>query len=98
MWEHRNEIVHNKVEERLNQIESEALTKKIENAYTIDLDSIRFCDGTLFQEGGIQQMLQKSVRDKKAWLATIQASQSYVEKSNANMYDNMRRHMRSWVT
>jgi len=48
MWEHRNEIVHNKVEERLNQIESEALTKKIENAYTIDLDSIRFCDRTLF--------------------------------------------------
>jgi len=98
MWENRNEIVHTKVEERLNQIESEALTKQIEKAYMINLESmIRFCDRTFFQEG-IQHTLQRSVRDKKAWLATIKASQSYVEKSNDNMYDHMRRNMRTWLS
>jgi len=97
MWEHRNSIVHAKVEANLNRIESDALNKKIQDTYDKNTEGGQ-PDTRIFFREGIQRTLQKSVRDKKAWLASIKAIEDYRERSNNNMYDNMRRNMQNWLT
>jgi len=97
MWDHRNMIVHTRTEERLNKMESDALRTQIQKAYDQGDTDLRNAEKKLMKEG-LQKTLAKPVREKKAWLASINASKRYKEKSQDNIYSNMRRNFLRWMS
>jgi len=97
MWDHRNQIVHTKIEDQLNKIQSETLKRQIQEVYLNEASELKENDKILLEEG-LQKTLEKTVREKRAWLASVDSSKQYKLHSQTNMYTNMRRSMQQWLT
>ena len=97
MWDHRNKIVHTKTEERLNAMESDALQTQIRTTYEQGDANLRDKDKQLMREG-LHKTLSKPVREKKAWIASVNASKTFQLNSHDNMYSNMRRTFLRWLS
>jgi len=66
--------------------------KEIQETCSKGKSGVRASDIILTEEG-IKVTLSKSVRDKRALLASIKASEEYKLHAQPNMYTNMRRLM-----
>ena len=96
MWTNRNDIVHENVEEQLNQRESKKLQKKIINIYNEGsaqvLDMHRY-----MLEDELENILNRTVVEKKYWLDTIIASKA-CRDNRQNELQNMRDILKMYAT
>ena len=83
MWSHRNEIVHDDFEEKLNKKESDALKKEITNEYMKGHTNIMQYHKFMFQDS-LTTLMEKTVIEKKYWLLTIKASRICFDKTTEN--------------
>ena len=83
MWSHRNEIVHDDFEEKLNKKESDALKKEITQEYMKGHTNIMRYHKFMFQDS-LTSLMKKTVIEKKYWLLTIKASLICFDKTTEN--------------
>ena len=81
MWNHRNEIVHEKVAQSLNAQELQQLHSNITHQYQLGSTSVLPMHRHMFQDT-LNTLLSKSADDKKYWLLTIQASRLCVQRTS----------------
>ena len=86
MWHHRNEIVHECIEERLNQNESDQLRAKIVIEYEKGSRGVLLIHKHMFSEK-LTELLEKAVIEKKYWLMQIEASRACVKKLSSPDHD-----------
>ena len=96
VWMYRNGIVHECVEEKLNQQELRKLHEEIDRLYALGPAAVRHNHRGFFEEG-IEFTKWKSVRQKKYWIRTLQVSVEYQKHSTENMYVSMRAIMQQWA-
>ena len=73
MWTHRNEIVHEKVEESLNLRESLKLQNEITELFNAWPTKVLPINRYMFKDT-LANLFNKSVVEKKYWIATLNAS------------------------
>jgi len=86
MWHHRNEIVHECIEEKLNQKESDQLREKIVIEYEKGSGGVLLIHKHMFSER-LADLLEKAVIEKKYWLMQIEASRACVKKLSSPDHD-----------
>jgi len=86
MWHHRNEIVHECIEEKLNQKESDQLREKIVIEYEKGSRGVLLIHKHMFSER-LADLLEKAVIEKKYWLMQIEASRACVKKLSSPDHD-----------
>ena len=96
VWAYRNSVVHEHVEEKLNQRELNDLHQRIDNLYNLGPTYVRAQHRYLFNEG-IDITKQRKVRQKKYWVRTLQVSMEYHKYMEENMYVGMRSLMLQWA-
>ena len=96
VWLYRNSVVHNAVEEKLNQQELRKLNIEIDGLYAQGASKVCHTHRFLFDEG-MEATKQRSVRQKKYWVKTLTASLAYKTHAEENMYVGMRNIMRQWT-
>lgn len=96
VWLYRNSVVHEAVEEKLNRQELQQLNIDIERLYEHGAQKVSYSHRYLFDEG-IEVTKNKSVRQKKYWVKTLQASLEYNLHTEENMYAGMRTIMKQWT-
>ena len=96
VWMYRNGIVHECVEEKLNQQELRKLHAEIDRLYALGPSAVRHNHRCFFTEG-IESTKNKSVRQKKYWIRTLQVSADYQKNCSENMYVGMRAIMQQWA-
>ena len=96
IWIKRNEVIHKKVQGNLNEIELAKLHQKIKDLYEKGPTYVQTRDRHMFDEG-INRTMQRTIRDKKYWIRTIEVSMNFYNENNTNMLAGMRRIMLQWT-
>ena len=89
MWSNRNKEVHNEYEDNMNKIESEKLQQEITESYKKGASNVMVHHRYLLEET-LDEIYKNTVKDKKYWLQTIQASCICYEKY-ASQHNNTTR-------
>ena len=90
LWEFRNSILPAKTDDSLNEKESARLNKSIEKEYARGSMNINYMDKKLI-EIDFHDLMEKSVAERKSWLASVQAAQICFEQNKDNTNMRMRR-------
>jgi len=96
MWTHRNEIVHEKVEESLNVRESLKLQKEITESFNAVPNQTLPIRRYMFKDT-LANLFKKSVVEKRYWIATLNASRMCF-KNRKNEVQNMREIIKKFAT
>ena len=96
MWTHRNEIVHEKVEEFLNLRESNQLQKEITESFNTGPTQVLPMHRYMFKDT-LANLFNKSVVEKRYWIATLNASRKCFQ-NRKNEAQNMQEIMKKFAT
>ena len=96
MWKNRNDIVHDNVEEKLNQRESNKLQKQIIDMYNEGSARVLNIHRYMFEDE-LENILARTVEEKKFWIDTIIASKECCEHRD-NELQNMCEIQRMYAT
>ena len=96
MWTHRNEIVHEKVEESLNLRESIQLQQKFTKSFNAGPSAALPIHKYMFEDT-LKNILNKPVVEKKYWIATLEASREFF-KNRKNALQNMKEILKKFAT
>ena len=96
VWMFRNSVVHEAVEEKLTQKMLDKLNQDIEHLYSLGAEAVCPVHRYLFDEG-ITATKERTARQKKYWIRTLQVSSEYRSNVEKNMFIGMRTIMRRWT-
>ena len=96
MWINRNDIVHENVEEQLNERESKKLQKKIISIYNEGSARVLDIHQYMFEDE-LEEILNRTVTEKKYWLETVIASKECCD-NRKNELQNMRDIQKMYAT
>ena len=85
MWDNRNNIVHEHTEEYLTHKESKALEDKIIRSHNEGNSEVLSQHKYMFDEN-IEDILNRTVAEKKYWLLTVQASRDCYKIQQSEAY------------
>ena len=99
MWNHRNDIVHERTEEWLTKKESRALELDIIRTYLDGNSQVLPQHQNMFSED-VEHILNRTVAEKKYWLLTVQAIREcyHVQHTHENDTNDARSIERQFAT
>ena len=96
VWLYRNSVVHAEVEANMNQKTIDKLNNEIDRLYALGKYHVCHSHRYLFDEG-VSITKERSAKQKKYWVRTVQVSSEYHKQAEDNMYVGMRTLMRQWA-